>query len=78
VTGSFISKLILAYGLVIALMLEAEGTFDLLVNLYQTTRHNNPEDSHLKTRSGLRRWEIMKNNLTPATGNFNTKSGNMS
>jgi hypothetical protein len=29
-------------------MMEAERTFETLVNFYQTTRHYNPEDSHLR------------------------------
>jgi hypothetical protein len=29
--------------------MEAAGTSDTLVNFYQTTRHYNPEDSHLCT-----------------------------
>jgi hypothetical protein len=33
---------------VIALMMEAASTSETLVNLYQTTRRNNPEDSHLQ------------------------------
>jgi hypothetical protein len=33
--------------LVIALMMEAASTFETSVNFYQTTRRNNPEDSHL-------------------------------
>jgi hypothetical protein len=33
-----------------ALMLEAASTSETLVNFYQTTRRNNPEDSHLYTR----------------------------
>jgi hypothetical protein len=32
------------------LMMEAASTSETLVNLYQTTRCNNPEDSHLYTR----------------------------
>jgi hypothetical protein len=32
----------------IALMMEAASTSETLVNFYQTTRHNNPEDSHLQ------------------------------
>jgi hypothetical protein len=31
----------------IALMMEAARTSETLVNFYQTTRHNVPEDSHL-------------------------------
>jgi hypothetical protein len=34
----------------IALMMEAASTFETSVNSYQTTRCNNPEDSHLQTR----------------------------
>jgi hypothetical protein len=30
--------------------IEAETTSEILVNFYQTTRCNNPEDSHLHTR----------------------------
>jgi hypothetical protein len=33
----------------IALMMEAESTSETSVNFYQTTRRNNPEDSHLHT-----------------------------
>jgi hypothetical protein len=32
---------------IIALMMEAESTSETSVNLYQSTRRNNPEDSHL-------------------------------
>jgi hypothetical protein len=32
----------------ITLVLEAASTFETSVNFYQTTRHNNPEASHLK------------------------------
>jgi hypothetical protein len=31
----------------IALMMEAASTSETSVNFYQTTRRNNPEDSHL-------------------------------
>jgi hypothetical protein len=31
----------------IGLMMEAARTFETSINLYQTTRRNNPEDSHL-------------------------------
>jgi hypothetical protein len=34
----------------IALMLEAVSTSETSVNLYQTSRRNNPEDSYLHTR----------------------------
>jgi hypothetical protein len=34
----------------IALMMEAASTSETSVNFYQTTRRNNPEDSHLYTR----------------------------
>jgi hypothetical protein len=37
-----------ARGLLIALMVEAASTSKTLVNFYKTTRHNNPEDSHLE------------------------------
>jgi hypothetical protein len=35
---------------IIALMMEAASTSETSVNFYQTTRRNNPEDSHLHTR----------------------------
>jgi hypothetical protein len=34
----------------IALMIEAASASEMLVNFYQTTRRNNPEDNHLHTR----------------------------
>jgi hypothetical protein len=34
----------------IALMMEAASTSETSVNIYQTTRRNNPEDSHLHDR----------------------------
>jgi hypothetical protein len=40
----------LARGLLIALMMEASSTSETSVNFYQTTRRNNTEDSHLRTR----------------------------
>jgi hypothetical protein len=40
----------LARGLLIALMMEAASISETSVNFYQTTRRNNPEDSHLHTR----------------------------
>jgi hypothetical protein len=39
-----------ARGLLIALMMEAAGTYEMPVNFYQTTRRYNPEDSRLHTR----------------------------
>jgi hypothetical protein len=33
-----------------ALMMEAASTYETSVNFYQTTRRNNPEDSHLHSR----------------------------
>jgi hypothetical protein len=35
---------------IVTLMMEAASTFETSVNFYQTTRRNNPEDSHLCTR----------------------------
>jgi hypothetical protein len=40
----------LAYGFLIALMMEAASTSETLVNFYQTTCRYNPEDSHLQGR----------------------------
>jgi hypothetical protein len=39
--------------------MEAASTFEMSVNFYQTTRPNNPEDSHLHTR----RRENLKSNI---------------
>jgi hypothetical protein len=50
----------------IALMTEAASTSETLVNFYQTTRRNNPEDSHLHTR----RRENLKSNLTTTDSKF--------
>jgi hypothetical protein len=36
--------------IIIALMMEAARTSETLVNFYQTTRRNNPDDSYLHTR----------------------------
>jgi hypothetical protein len=33
-----------------SVMMEAAKSSGMLVNFYQTTLHNNPEDSHLHTR----------------------------
>jgi hypothetical protein len=43
----------------IAAMLPAASTTETTVNFYQTTRSNNPEDSHLHTR----RREKLKSQL---------------
>jgi hypothetical protein len=47
----------------IALMMEAASTSEMSVNFYQTTRRNNPEDSHLHTR----RRENLKSHITYLT-----------
>jgi hypothetical protein len=49
-----------ARGLLIALMMEAAGTSETLVNFYRTTRRYNPEDSHLRThrRENLKSYYI--------------------
>jgi hypothetical protein len=47
-------------GLLIALMMEAARTSETLVNIYQTTRRYNPEDSHLLTH----RRENLKSHLS--------------
>jgi hypothetical protein len=39
---------VLAASIIIALMTEAANTSQMSVNFYQTTRRNNPEDSHLQ------------------------------
>jgi hypothetical protein len=40
---------VLAASIIIALMTEAASASETSVNFYQATRHNNPEDSHLRT-----------------------------
>jgi hypothetical protein len=40
---------VLAFSIIV-LMMEAASTFEMSENVYQTTWHNNPEDSHLHTR----------------------------
>jgi hypothetical protein len=44
-------------------MMETASTSETSVNLYQTTRRNSPEDSHLHTR----RRENFKSYLMPVT-----------
>jgi hypothetical protein len=50
ITASIIRAVRKPRGLLIVLMMEAASTFETSVNFYQTTRRNNPEDSHLHTR----------------------------
>jgi hypothetical protein len=48
VTGNqLFSPSVFFHSLFLALMMEAARTSETLVNFYQTTRHYNPEDSHL-------------------------------
>jgi hypothetical protein len=46
----------------IALMMKAASTYETSVNFYQTTRRNNPEDSHFHTR----RHENLKSHPIPS------------
>jgi hypothetical protein len=41
---------VIAAPIVIAMMMEAASPSETSVNSYQTTRLNNPEDSHLRAR----------------------------
>jgi hypothetical protein len=56
---------VLAASIIIALMMEKEGTSETSVNFYQTARRKNPEDSHVHTRS---RENLKSHILT--TGSF--------
>jgi hypothetical protein len=47
--AELIKPTLLFPGLLIALMMEAERTSEMLVNFFQTTRCYNPEGSHLRT-----------------------------
>jgi hypothetical protein len=49
----------------IALMMEEASTSETLVNLYQTTRRYNPEDSHLLTSSN---WSVRLGRIPPLDG----------
>jgi hypothetical protein len=40
---------VLAASIIIALMMEAASTYEMLVNFYHTTWRYSPEDSHLHT-----------------------------
>jgi hypothetical protein len=53
--------------LLIALMMEAASTSEKSVNFYQTTRCNNPEDSHLRTRCYR---ENLKSHILTFIANF--------
>jgi hypothetical protein len=44
----YLSNRFLARGLLMALMMKAVRPSETSVNFYQTTRRNNPEDSHLR------------------------------
>jgi hypothetical protein len=45
----------------IRVMMEAASTSEMLVNFYQTTWHNKPEDSHLQCCSFLETENLGKN-----------------
>jgi hypothetical protein len=38
-------------------MMEAVSTSETSINFYQTTRHNNPEDSHLHKEISLNKYQ---------------------
>jgi hypothetical protein len=46
---------------IIRAMMEAASTYEMSVNIYQTTRRNNPEDSHLNSHH----HENLKSNYQP-------------
>jgi hypothetical protein len=46
---SVLAAFIIRAMVLVVLMMEAAGTSETLVNFCQTTRHYNPEDSHLRT-----------------------------
>jgi hypothetical protein len=49
---------VLAASIIIALMMKAAGTYQTSVNFYQTTRRNNPEDSHLHLQFYLKMYTV--------------------
>jgi hypothetical protein len=49
----------IARGLLIALMMEAASNSETSVNFYQTTRRNNPEDSHLQYLDIVRKSKFL-------------------
>jgi hypothetical protein len=50
---------VLAASIIGAMMMAVASTSETLVNFYQTTRRNNPEDSHLH----IRRRENLKSRV---------------
>jgi hypothetical protein len=46
---------------IIDLIIEATRSCETLVDFYQTTRRNNPEDSHLRThrRENLKSYQVI-------------------
>jgi hypothetical protein len=59
-------------------MMEAARTSETLVNFYQTTRHYNPEDSHLRThrRENLKSYFLFF--VLQSVSRANTVSVNLS
>jgi hypothetical protein len=51
----------------IALMMEAARSSETLVNFYQNTRRNNPDDSHLRTNRRENLKSYLANSLTART-----------
>jgi hypothetical protein len=43
---------VLAASIIRALLMDAASTSETSVNFYQTTRQNNPEDSHIQSKYG--------------------------
>jgi hypothetical protein len=56
--------------IIISLILEAASTCEILVNFYQTTQQNIPEDSHLHTyrREKLESHNLISNEMFPRYG----------
>jgi hypothetical protein len=54
-------SLVEVYRRFIALMMEAASTSETSMNLYKTTRHKNPEDSHLRNFKLSQRFIIAQN-----------------
>jgi hypothetical protein len=58
---------------VIILMMEAASTSETMVNFYQTTWCNNPEDNHLHVQhslTSLRTWSPTSSQQTPIVLNL--------